>query len=323
MNDEISKLISERVQKYKEETEDYLDMVKWLVFTYLIEKKESKLFNTAFNKITEEYILKINRTSKTSSSLIKDKVIKLDITSNQPKIDFTIDRLNKLLFKIDYKGQKSSLDKYTKIIKNFYHNTEKVVKKEYVGIDKYLSSKVNTFDKVEKVVAYYNKDGTIRAYYDIASYNSMIENTNLTSRSWNGVIETCQSKGYDLVYVVPHAFSCPLCQEYQGKTFSLTGLSYMYPSIDIALEGGLKHPNCKHEIVPYQGQYENNKYSSEKWVERYEAKEKKQALELKKKRLNTDKEIFKKLNNYEEVDKITQKIKKINEQIKVQANLMK
>ena len=97
----------------------------------------------------------------------------------------------------------------------------------------------------------------------------------------------------------------------------------MYPSIDIALEGGLKHPNCKHEIVPYQGQYENNKYSSEKWVERYGAKEKKQALELKKKRLNTDKEIFKKLNNYEEVDKITQKIKKINEQIKVQANLMK
>ena len=56
MNDEISKLISERVQKYKEETEDYLDMVKWLVFIYLIEKKESKLFNTAFNKITEEYI---------------------------------------------------------------------------------------------------------------------------------------------------------------------------------------------------------------------------------------------------------------------------
>ena len=48
--------------------------------------------------------------------------------------------------------------------------------------------KLTQYDKVEKVVAYHNQDGTIRAYHDIASYNSMVYNTNLTSGAWNETI---------------------------------------------------------------------------------------------------------------------------------------
>ena len=227
------------------------------------------------------------------------------------------------MFKLDKTSQIKAKDKFIKVITNYYKTTLKTAKKEYISIDDYLKKKLSTYDKVEKVVAYHNQDGTIRAYHDIASYNSMVYNTNLTSGAWNETIKYCYENNTDVVYVEPHPFSCPLCQEWQGKFYSLTGKSSKYENIEVAYKGGLKHPNCKHNITTNVGQKETDDYSSNEWIERYEARQKKQALELKRKRLKTDRDIYKELNNYEEVDKINAQIRTLNSAIKEQKELMK
>lgn len=324
MKDEISEVINEEVQSYSKESYDYLDEVKKLIFTCLIGKISYDIFKGKLNKINSKYNkIEKNRTSK-GYKKVKDKVIKSNKTPiSSKKIEFTEKDLAQLLFKLDKTSQIKAKDKFIKIITNYYKTTLKTAKKEYISINDYLKKKLTQYDKVEKVVAYHNQDGTIRAYHDMASYNSMVYNTNLTSSAWNETINYCYENNTDIVYVEPHPFSCPLCQEWQGKFYSLTGKSSKYENIENAYKGGLKHPNCKHNITTNVGQRETDDYSSNEWVERYQARQKKQALELKRKRLKTDRDIYKELNNYEEVDKINAQIRALNSSIKEQKKLMK
>lgn len=324
MKDEISEVINEEVQSYSKESYDYLDEVKKLVFTCLIGKISYDIFKSKLNKINSKYNkIEKNRTSK-GYKKVKDKVIKSNKTPiSSKKIDFTKEELAQLLFKLDKTSQIKAKDKFIRIITNYYKTTLKTAKKEYVSIDDYLKNKLTQYDKVEKVVAYHNQDGTIRAYHDIASYNSMVYNTNLTSSAWNETINYCYKNDTDIVYVEPHPFSCPLCQEWQGKFYSLTGKSSKYENIENAYKGGLKHPNCKHNITTNVGQKETDDYSSAEWKDRYQARQKKQSLELQRKRLKTDRDIYKELNNYEGVDKINSKIRALNSAIKEQKELMK
>ena len=323
MNDEISEIINEEVQSYSKETYDYLDEVKKLVFICLMGKISYDIFKSKLNKVNSKYNkIEKNRISK-GYKKVKDKVAETNKTPIiNEVIDFTKKDLSDLLFKLDKTSQIKAKDRYVRIIKDYYKTTLKTAKKEYISIDDYLKKKLTQYDKVEKVVAYHNQDGTIRAYHDIASYNSMVYNTNLTSGAWNETINYCYENDTDIVYVEPHPFSCPLCQKWQGKFYSLTGKSKNYPNIEVAYKGGLKHPNCKHNITTNVGQQETNDYSSNEWVERYKARQKKQALELKRSRLKTDREIFRELGNQEEVDKINAKIRKLNSAIKEQKNLM-
>lgn len=324
MRDEISELINEEVQSYSKESYDYLDEVKKLVFTCLIGKISYDIFKGKLNKVNSKYNkIEKNRTSK-GYKKVKDKVVETNETPiSSEKIDFTEKKLSDLLFKLDKTSQIKAKDKFIKVVTNYYKTTLKTAKKEYISIDDYLKKKLTQYDKVEKVVAYHNQDGTIRAYHDIASYNSMVYNTNLTSSAWNETINYCYENNTDIVYVEPHPFSCPLCQEWQGKFYSLTGKSSRYENIENAYKGGLKHPNCKHNITTNVGQKETDDYSSDEWKDRYQARQKKQALELKRKRLKTDRDIYKELNNYEEVDKINAQIRTLNSAIKEQKELMK
>lgn len=323
MRDEISEIINEEVQDYSRQTYDYLDEVKSLIFTCLIAKTTYDVFKIRFNKLNLKYDKLFKRKTSKGYEKVKDKVIEINerpITNE--KIKFTKKELSDLMFKLDKKSQITAKDMFIRVITNYYKSTLKTVKKEYINEEEYLSKKLTKYDKVEKVVAYHNKNGTIRAYYDIAGYNSMVYNTNLTSRAWNETMKYCQRGGYDIVYVEPHPFSCPLCQEWQGKFYSLTGKTPGYPRIETAYKGGLKHPNCKHNITTNVGQKETDDYSSAEWTEKYQARQKKQALELKRKRLRNDKKIFKELGNYEEIDKINAQIRKLNSSIKEQKELM-
>lgn len=324
MRDEISEIINEEVQSYSKESYDYLDEVKKLVFTCLIGKISYDIFKGKLNKVNSKYNkIEKNRTSK-GYKKVRDKVVETNETPiSSEKIDFTEKELSDLLFKLDKTSQIKAKDKFIKVVTNYYKTTLKTAKKEYISIDDYLKKKLTQYDKVEKVVAYHNQDGTIRAYHDIASYNSMVYNTNLTSSAWNETINYCYENNTDIVYVEPHPFSCPLCQEWQGKFYSLTGKSLKYENIENAYKGGLKHPNCKHNITTNVGQKETDDYSSNEWKDRYQARQKKQALELKRKRLKTDRDIYKELNNYEEVDKINAQIRTLNSAIKEQKELMK
>lgn len=207
--------------------------------------------------------------------------------------------------------------KYEKIIEKYYKSRLKTIEKDYVDKKSYLSNLVKKYDKTQAVIPYYNKDGTIRSYHNIASYNSMLYNVNLNRSGWNRTIYDGELLKNDLVYLPAHPYACPLCLPWQGKIYSISGKSDIYPPKEMAIKGGIGHPNCKHQFILYWGieDVQDNKYNSAEWEEKYEARQKIQALELKRDNYENDLNIYKKLKNYEEYDKTISRIKKINQKI--------
>ena len=328
MRDEVERYIEEQVSKYTVKTYDLLNEIKILVFDNLQEGVSIEECEKQIEELLETYesktVDKLEKDYSAIGNLLVAMFIKNETSSKTTitKVKPNENQLKGLTFKLDYTSTKKATERYQRVIKDFYKTTSNTLKKEYVDKEAYLTKKVSQYDKVEKVVPYHYKNGQVRAYFDIAGYNSMVYNTNLTSSAWNETLKYCGETGNNLVYVPAHPYSCPLCQPWQGRVFALTDTTPIYPNINEALAGGLKHPNCKHPIMPYNGQKEDDKYSTAEWEEKYQAKQKKQSLELKRSRLKTDAKIYKELGNMEEVDKIKQKVSKLNKKIKEQKELM-
>lgn len=311
---EIEEYIRREVYNDKNKKYEELDKSKKIFFLFLIGGVSVEVFKKKIEKTikepnrdykeVEKMINEIN--PKTSNNLFK-KPNKKDI--------------EKLMFEISSINEKKARDKYIRILTDYYSRTQKTINKEYIKETEYLLDKVSKYDKIEKVIPYYNKKGQIVAYHDIASYNSMVYNTNLTNAVWNETLRNAIETENDLVYVPGHWGSCPHCFPYEDRIYSLTGTNPIYPNIQVALDGGLKHPNCKHPIENYNSRVQTTPSQSSP-PEVYNALQKINALELNKRRLKIDKEIYKELEGYEEIDKTNQKIRKINQKIKEQKSIL-
>lgn len=309
---EISQEIKQDVHEYKKKTTKFMDKVKIAFFIYLIAKKGVDLYSKRVDKEYRVYIKDIEKLVK--ASMKKFNIKDIDTSS----VNDIMER-----FKIDRTSTKTEDDKYIQVIKKFYSKTLKTLDKEWISEKDYLSAKVDEFDKVEKVVRYnrLKKDGNF-VYFDIASYDSMVFNTNLTRTGIRETIKDSLIRDYDVVYIDPHPFSCPLCQSLQGKFYSITGETAVYQGMEIesleeAQEQGLFHPNCTH--IPRKAYPEDrvsDRYTSEIWEERYNVRQKLNAIELDKDRLKSDIAIYEKLGNMEQVDKEKQKLKRYNEKIR-------
>lgn len=324
---DIETYIGKEVEKYKKETTELMDAVKLLVFVSLLNNVSKKDFKKKLENNFKEYKRKIDKRTEKSYKTIVDltnyvnngNYIEQDKTSLE-------NALKSLLSEFDMKSTKTQDDKYIRTIENFYSKTKKTTEKDWIKINEYLSDKVSKFDKIEKTITYYNKDGSIRAYFDLASYESMVYNTNLTNTGIRQVIKDAMKRNYDVVYVEPHTFACPMCQQYQGYFYSLSGITTEFKGIPIRkLEDvsfwntgyGLFHPNCKH--IPrkaYEDDEINTEYNNKEWVERYDDKQKINGLELKKQRIRNDIKVYQKLDDGEMVDKCKQQINAINKKIR-------
>lgn len=324
---DIETYIGKEVEKYKKETTELMDAVKLLVFVSLLNNVSKKDFKKKLENNFKEYKNKIDKRTEKSYKTI------IDLTNYVNKDNYTEQdkktlesALKSLLSEFDIKSTKTEDDKYIRTIENFYSKTKKTTEKDWIKINEYLSDKVSKFDKIEKTITYYNKDGSIRAYFDLASYESMVYNTNLTNTGVRQVIKDAMRRNYDVVYVEPHTFACPMCQQYQGYFYSLSGITTEFKGIPIRkLEDvsfwntgyGLFHPNCKH--IPrkaYEDDEINTEYNNKKWLERYDDKQKINGLELKKQRIRNDIKVYQKLDDGEMVDKCKQQINAINNKIR-------
>lgn len=207
---------------------------------------------------------------------------------------------------------------YKKAIDNYYKGRLKTVSKEYVNKEAYLSKIVDKYDSIQAIIPYFNKDGSVRSYHNIASYNSMLYNVNMNRAGWNRTLYDSELLERDLLYLPAHPYACPLCAEWQGKIYSSSGKSTKYPPKDIAVDGGVGHPNCKHQWLIYWGEHQlqDNKYNSDEWEQKYQNKQKIQSLQLERTKLKNDRSIFENIGNYEEVDRINQQIRRINSSIR-------
>lgn len=300
----------DKVEKYKE-----LDKAKITFFIFLIGTIGVEAFKEEIEKIISIPKRDYSKVVSMMNSINPDEEVNVFKEPNSKDIE-------KIMFNISSESELKARDKYIRILTNYYGKTLGTIKKADIDKAEYLLNKVSKFDKVEKVVPYYDKKGRIVAYHDIASYNSMVYNTNLTNSVWNETLDNAIKTNNDLVYVPGHYGSCPYCASYEDRIYSITGANIGFPLLQEAIDNGLKHPNCKHPIENYSSEVSTTPSVSTP-PEVYNTLQKIRALELKKSRLRTDKSIYKELGSYEDVDKTNQKIKKVNEKLKEQKSILK
>ena len=295
--------ITNEVNSYKEETTEYLDQVKILLFSCLL---LGTAFIDKFDKLSKEYQIKMINKQAEGIDHIKQVINAPNTNDISETYKNTLQEL-----KLDKTSQSAANKKFGVRVKQYYKNALKSVGIDNINIKEYLIKKLDKYEAIEKVVRY--KNGS---YYGIDTYNSMVYNTNLTRTAWSETIKRNAVEGNDLVYVIPHMYSCPLCQEWQGMTYSISGHTQGYMKLETAIENGLLHPNCKHVIVAYAGQEDDFTYSTPEWEEKYDIKQKINALNLKKSRLRNENIISAKLDDYENIDKNKKKISAINKEIR-------
>ena len=83
------------------------------------------------------------------------------------------------------------------------------------------------------------------------SYAEMVGRTMSGRAAVTGSLARYQEMGVDLVQVSGHFRTCDLCAPWEGKILSQSGSSDKYPPLQVAIESGLLHPNCAHDIGPY------------------------------------------------------------------------
>lgn len=313
MKDKFSTFIEKNVVYASQKYYKLMFETKVLFFDYLKNGKSLAEFKEASAKIWENIDHKyMEEHIKELENMIEAR----DLTGN--KIINTNAKYTQVYELVDEKKFIETEILYKNTIDDYYKGRLKTVSKDYVNTDVYLSKIVNKYDTIQAIIPYFNKDGTVRSYHNIASYNSMLYNLNMNRAGWNRTMYDSELLERDLLYLPAHPFACPLCVEWQGKVYSSSGKNTKYPSKQDAIDGGVGHPNCKHQWLIYWGesQIQDDKYDSDDWKSKYESKQKIQSLQLERSKLKNDRIILEKLGNYEEVDKINQKIRRINSSIR-------
>lgn len=95
-----------------------------------------------------------------------------------------------------------------------------------------------------------------------SAYSEMATRTVTARSAITGHLDRQERAKRDLVLISDHSGSCPLCAEFAGRVFSVSGDDPKYPSLDHARAGGLFHPNCRHTLTGYipelHGEYEEH-----------------------------------------------------------------
>ena len=101
-----------------------------------------------------------------------------------------------------------------------------------------------------------------------------------------------------------------------GKVYSRTGKSKRYPSIEVAYENGVGHPNCKCEFSIYWDPLQLKTQSlSETQPGDYEIDQKKKGIEREIRKQENDLNLYNMIGNQNEVDKTLQKIERLKEKL--------
>lgn len=205
----------------------------------------------------------------------------------------------------DKKFQEVKTREYNTSVNSYAYKNDK---------EEYLKLKVKKYDN--QIVPYYSKTtGELIRYVQPSTYNSMIQNTNLTRSGWN---QTLDDGDEDQMFYIPfHSFSCPECIEHQNKKMDRDEVYRLVGEVD-EVEGDILHPNCKCELTFYDRKTKFNKpkYSDSQLEEQYHIRQKTNTLTLRKEEILSDIRIQKSLGNQDEVDKLNQQRNRINKEIK-------
>ena len=313
MKDPFSIFIGEQVYYTKIQYNKLINDTKELVFDCLKERKSIDEFKKKAHEIWGD----VNH--KYMSEAIRELEQMIDAQNGEGHKILNPNAEYKEIYELDKESKYIAIERlYEKTINKYYKGRLKTLNNGFVDEETYLTKLLDKYDDMQAIIPYKNKDGSIRCYHNIATYNSMLYNTNLTKAGWNRTMYDAKLYDRDLVYLPAHPGACPLCMQWQGEVYSISGKNPNYLPQSVAIEGGIGHPNCKHEWLIYwdKSQIQQDKYDDAEWLEYYETQQKIQSLKLERTNLKVNKRVLENIGNYGEVDKVNQKIRKLNSKIK-------
>lgn len=296
-------LIGNSVEVLKNNYQKKMLDTKKLFFKSLQEGKSVEEFLDDFNMIWDDLDYRFMNAQKKELELLIDEINKVS----------SIGESKQFLELIGQSKFDEKLDQYQNSIKKYYENRLKTIDKGIEDVDSYLTNFVDKYDKVQKSIPYFTKDGLLHSYHDIADYSSMLFNTNLLRIATNRTLYDAEYLGMDLMYIPAHNLSCPKCMEWQGRVYSKSGKDKRYPKLDEAYSSGIGHPNCKHIpiILWDSSQIQEDNFNSEYWEEEYRKDQKRKALQREIKNKNTDLKIYRSLNNQTKIDTTKNQLKRL------------
>ena len=179
--------------------------------------------------------------------------------------------------------------------------------------EEYLKLKVKRYDN--QIVPYFSKTtGELIRYVQPSTYNSMIQNTNLTRSGWN---QTLDDGDEDQMFYIPfHSFSCPECVSHQEKPMTKHEIERIVDEVDEDATD-LLHPNCKCELTFYTERTKLKQIENKgELEEQYHIRQKVNTLTLRKEEVLSDIKIQKSLGNQDVVDELNNMRNSINKKIR-------
>ena len=97
-------------------------------------------------------------------------------------------------------------------------------------------------------------------YINLDSYSSIVARSTVTETENRAVMEQVKLSNNDLVRMSSHLTSCPVCAPLQGRVYSVSGKSKLFPPLHKAFSGVYAniHPNCRHFLIPYSPEKDKN-----------------------------------------------------------------
>ena len=208
--------------------------------------------------------------------------------------------------------------------RKFEQNVNRVYRRSKGSIrdldsETYLQKTLDRYDKnINQVVTYFNKSGQALRQVQLATYLSMVHNTNLTRAGWNQTMSDSERVGNNYFIIPYHPFSCLHCFEYQNRPLSRYEVENIIGVEAKEQVGDILHPNCKCTLSIYwdSSQVRNRVYNTDEVETMHDLRQKVNSLTLEKSKLRTDMKIAKEVGNEALADKNRQRINAINKAIR-------
>lgn len=121
------------------------------------------------------------------------------------------------------------------------------------GAQRKLQEKLGEKITDGKTITISDKNGKERTY-NLKYYAELVARTKTAEAQSQAVVNTALRVGSDLVQVTSHNTITPLCQEFEGKIFSISGTDPDFPALE---EEPPYHPGCLHRLsVVFRGMLE-------------------------------------------------------------------
>lgn len=299
----IDKEVLLTVQKYDKK----LNKTELTYFRNLLEEKNPQEMLEYLNKeytIDHTYMIK-------AIDEIKQLIKKKDKIKTFEAIRDIIPNLLEINPIEDFK--RSELDYAQRVLNKYTQDLADI--KTQKDKTKYLTTKIKTYTRnVEQYIPYFH-NGFVWSMQNLATYNSMLYNVNLTRTAWNQSYKDSIMLDNDKFIINTHPFACPHCLQHQGKIYTRQELEDI---IGIAVEDGAKeilHPNCKCTLSIYwdKSQLERQNKTTE---EDYRLDQKAKSLQRQINKRRTEKIAFEEIGNEEMADERRKQLTRMYEELR-------